>query len=500
MYPFLKPGDRIIVNRVSPKSFQVGDIALARIAKDNLVAHRLVKILPLGKGVLKGDSLLSPDPEPVELSKISGRVDAILRGKQFIPVSTGIRSRMKGLYVILSLKGLTIGALRLKAKLILMRLFPLDGSNGSSKERMFIISVLGGHAHNGARNLDRIKVKEIASEEGVAGILYWHFKESGMQRSTLSPLKDYYLSIATQNLINLNALERLEDALDSVKMEVMTLKGVSLLDYVYPGIGMRPMGDLDLMVRPEDRKEFINLLERLGYRRDPLLSHLLRKDRVVIDLHIHALNVDRITSRAELFPSGMGPVWEMSVPWKEGFRWLRRPDDMDNVLLLSQHLMKHSFSRLIWLSDIFRILENHDDIFWIKLSKRVDYLLQKRPLAYTLYLLNRLFDFEPPEGLGFKDISKDLSRIERGILGARIRGQSIDRMGPFLALFSIHGFMARIAFAWETIFPKKSVVEREFIRSFGSKIIVFYPFRLFQTLALASRHLSIILSALVRGT
>ncbi len=29
MYPFLKPGDRLIVSRVSQKSLQIGDIVLA---------------------------------------------------------------------------------------------------------------------------------------------------------------------------------------------------------------------------------------------------------------------------------------------------------------------------------------------------------------------------------------------------------------------------------------------------------------------------------------
>ena len=42
--------------------------------------------------------------------------------------------------------------------------------------------------------------------------------------------------------------------------------------------------------------------------------------------------------------SGMEPIWETSLPWKDGYCRLRRPDDVDNLLLLSQHIMKHSFS------------------------------------------------------------------------------------------------------------------------------------------------------------
>ncbi len=106
MYPFLKPGDRLIVSRVSPKSLQIGDIVLAPDLKKKYVVHRLVKMLPPDKGILKGDSLLKPDLEPAELSTLSGKVVAILRKDRLIPVSTGMRSGLKKVYAFLSLTGL----------------------------------------------------------------------------------------------------------------------------------------------------------------------------------------------------------------------------------------------------------------------------------------------------------------------------------------------------------------------------------------------------------
>jgi len=500
MYPCLKPGDRIIVKRVPANALQVGDIAVLRDPEDRLVVHRLVKFISKGMGIFKGDSLLVPDLEPIKLSSVSGRVEAIVRGDRFIPLSTGMRSRIKGLYAILSLRGLTYGALRLKTKHILMRLFPLDKSNvPAGDEKRFIIATLGGHSPDNIPDLDWIKVKKIACREGVPGILYHHLKESDIPQSVLSPLKEYYRSIGALNLTNINALKTLEDALITEKIEVMTLKGASLLDNIYPGVGMRPMGDLDLIVRPEDRKRFVNLLYSLGYRRNPLLSHIFSKDRVFIDLHISALNTDRIAARAGLFPAGMDPVWANSISWGEGYKYLRRPDDMDNILLLSQHLMKHSFSRLIWLVDIFELVKNRDRVFWTRLSKRTDHLSQRRPLSYTLYLINKLFGHEPPRESGFDDPYGGLSRLERGILDARIKGRSIDRIGPFMALFCITGDKGRMAFGWETLFPKKSVVEQEFCRPAGGNRLFFYPGRLLQTITLVFRQLFLILGALIKG-
>lgn len=380
-----------------------------------------------------------------------------------------------------------------------MRLFPLNEPNVLDDEKRFIMATLGGHLPEAISNLNWKKVTEMAYQEGVQGILYRHLKDRDILRPALSLLKDYYLSTAAQNLFNLNALERLEDTLGTEKIEVMTLKGASLLNSVYPVVEMRPMGDLDLMVRPKERERFVNLLYRLGYKKHPLLSNFFKKNRVVIDLHIHALNTDRIANRAGLFPSGMEPVWAKSEPWTEGYQWLRRPNDIDNLLLLSQHLMKHSFSRLIWLVDIYELLRGRDNKFWIKLSKRADQLFQRKPLSYTLYLLKELFDYSPPQGSGFKNLSEELNRVERGILGARIRGPSFDHMGPLLSLLCIPGYKQRIAFAWETLFPKKKVVEQEFCRPVGGKRLFFYPVRLLQALALASRHISLIFGALIRG-
>ena len=74
MYPFLKPGDRIVVKIAQQNSLQIGDIIVAPSGKDRFLVHRLIKILPPDRCILKGDSLLNPDPEPIKLSDISGKV------------------------------------------------------------------------------------------------------------------------------------------------------------------------------------------------------------------------------------------------------------------------------------------------------------------------------------------------------------------------------------------------------------------------------------------
>jgi hypothetical protein len=499
MYPTLKPGDQVIAKCVPPDTLQVGDIVLAPSETDHHIVHRLVKILPQGKGILKGDSLLKTDLRPVPLSTVSGKVDVIVRGKRFVLVSRGLRSQIKGLYAWLSLKNLTLGALRLKVKLTLTQRFPLNGSNHINKERRFIIKVLSSDSPPPPTGFNWSKLTEIARQDGVLGLLYQRLKTTDIPPSTLSQLKDFYQSVAAQNLIALDTLEKLEGALVTEGIEVITLKGASLLDNPYPGVGMRPMGDLDLMVRPQDQERFVDFLHTQGYQTDPSITHLFRKNRALIDLHIHALNTDRISSRASLFPAGMEPVWANSVPWQQGFRWLRRPDDVDNILLLSLHLMKHSFSSLIWLVDIYELLRGREEAFWTELSKRAKQLSQTKAFSYTLFLLDRLFHLKPPQGAGFNDLSKGLSRFERGALKGLAGGQALHRLGPLFSLLCVHGTKQRIAFLWETVFPKQKIIEEEFIQTYKGKRHLFYPGRLLEVVVLTFRQFLQILGALVRG-
>ncbi|HJX35019.1 MAG TPA: nucleotidyltransferase family protein, partial [Desulfatiglandales bacterium] len=330
-------------------------------------------------------------------------------------------------------------------------------------------------------------------------ILYKNLKDSGIPQSTLASFKDYYLSIAARNIIKINALEQIEGALGRDQIEVMTLKGASLFNTTYPDIGMRPMGDLDLMVSPDKQQRFVNLLYDLGYRKNPLLPHIFNKDRVVIDMHTHAMNIDRIANRAGLFPAGMGPIWSKSIPWREDCKWLRRPDEVDNILLLSQHCMKHSFSKLIWLVDILRIIRTNDFMFMSDLLKRSDYLQQGKSLSYTLYLLNRIFYHETERNLVPEGLSQGISRLERGILEAKANGESIEFIGPIISMSCVQGFSNKIALGWESLFPKNEIVKQGVTRPYRFKSFCFYPSRFWKIVAHLLKRFCLILGYIIRG-
>jgi hypothetical protein len=248
------------------------------------------------------------------------------------------------------------------------------------------------------------------------------------------------------------------------------------------------MTDIDLMVQPSDLSRFETLLMRLGYQKSSVLTHLFNKDRSSIDLHTHALNINRIPSRAYLFPSGMDPIWHNAIPFKNGFEFIKKPDHPDNILLLNQHLMKHSFAKLIWLVDIYWLLKRFTDSDWLKLTERTLLLQQEKSLSYVLFLLGLYFDFHPPSGSGLEIGAGRLSALETSILNNSMKGRRASRIGPLLSLFCIKTIKKRLQFVFENLFLDKEIVNKEFAGRYGGKRQRLYPVRILQAMMIVFRQ------------
>jgi hypothetical protein len=139
-------------------------------------------------------------------------------------------------------------------------------------------------------------------------------------------------------------------------------------------------------------------------------------------------------------------------------------------LLLSQHFLKHYYSRLIWLEDIYRLVRNRDQEFWRKLSNRAYRMQQTKPLSYSLYLLKEYYDFETPPGSGMEEPAGKISTIERTFL--RMTAQEMS-----------------IRFGLENLFPGQEIMKSEFGTVMGRNRALFYPWRLFKTLVLILEYL-----------
>lgn len=79
-------------------------------------------------------------------------------------------------------------------------------------------------------------------------------------------LKRSYLTTAAQNTLALHDAEILLNTFQRAGIPAAGLKGVYLLEHVYPDIAARSMNDIDLLVRKPDLPKCLEVMDELGYK------------------------------------------------------------------------------------------------------------------------------------------------------------------------------------------------------------------------------------------
>lgn len=109
-----------------------------------------------------------------------------------------------------------------------------------------------------------------AHSEGVGPLLYRVLSKSGKFSSLPADIRDFlrliYASTSIKNHLILNELEMLARLFQGAEILVVALKGVCFTLTVYPDPGLRPMGDLDLLVPEEKLAAAVEIVKSLGYQ------------------------------------------------------------------------------------------------------------------------------------------------------------------------------------------------------------------------------------------
>jgi len=109
-----------------------------------------------------------------------------------------------------------------------------------------------------------------ARTEGISPLIYHRLQKvviskNNIPKDVIEELKkDYYLS-ATKNTLIFKELGKLLEACNKVGLQVIVLKGAALAETVYENLALRPMSDIDLLVRKEDLLSLDKQLKTLGY-------------------------------------------------------------------------------------------------------------------------------------------------------------------------------------------------------------------------------------------
>jgi hypothetical protein len=237
----------------------------------------------------------------------------------------------------------------------------------------------------------------------------------------LHPMLRRYL--AEQRRLSGQRVARLLDDLAEIlracaqnQIEALPLKGSLLATLYYPEPGLRPMNDLDLLVRPSDEQRMVRLLARLHYQ--PIArsqKHLLlaRPDAhgpVVSFTGEHPDNprsLDLHTRLAEYFwgikYDLTEEAWDDSAPGRVAGVAAR----VLGAVALLHHLAIHASSdalarrlRLLHLADIARVADTLDQAGWDRIVVGAQRRGEQRMVYPALLLTSRYYAVVPAAVLG----------------------------------------------------------------------------------------------------
>lgn len=211
------------------------------------------------------------------------------------------------------------------------------------------------------------EIAPLILETGAGGLAWWRVRDTELGESPVGA--DFQQAFRAQTLqsgLHGRALEEAVGKLCSAGVEPLLAKGW-LAASLYAQRGLRPYGDIDLWVRPEQHG---TALEALGYPSG---------QQYPVDLHGNSPARDR--SWDEVYARGR--------PEEVGGVSVQALGAEDHLYLLSVHMLAHGAWRPLWLCDVAAALESlPEDFDW-------DYCLSGGPrranwLASAIGLATRL--------------------------------------------------------------------------------------------------------------
>ncbi|MDP2939669.1 MAG: nucleotidyltransferase family protein [Candidatus Omnitrophota bacterium] len=258
-----------------------------------------------------------------------------------------------------------------------------------------------------ASHLDWFSLVEKAARQGVAQFLYLHLSMldevwSTIPKESKDRLKQFYYKILERNWLIQLELHKVVLLLNQEGIEAIVLKGASLLETVYKNIGLRPMSDVDLLVKRKNLTKIRAVLQGAGYQKPDFLDqeslekfggevYLYKEGGVFLDIHTNLSQYERFQDvfRIDLDEE----IWNKSkiIKGSQGDLRILNPNHLIMHLCM-HHAIVHSFAGLFRFCDIREVILTYQkDIDWPYLIVKARLYKMKRIVYYSLVLTQQLF-------------------------------------------------------------------------------------------------------------
>jgi hypothetical protein len=262
----------------------------------------------------------------------------------------------------------------------------------------------------------------IAKENGISGTVFIALDKSIVDETVYTLFKEEYYQYIKKDQIQVAVLDELRKIFNLEGIDYIFLKG-SFLKTIYPESYMRSMGDIDVLVKPDQMKNIRSIMEKNGFKNWVNSDHH--------DCYLKYKNVD-IEIHPKLFSGLKGDYQKLfDKPWENTVQisdYEYQFKDEYNFLYQINHMIKHMYSSGVGfrtIIDLYMFLSRHDKTFNIDiLNDYFDNFSNKLFIYNLIVYINHIFS---------ENILSDISKY------GKMTKINIDQFTSFLFVSGIHG-------------------------------------------------------------
>jgi len=323
-------------------------------------------------------------------------------------------------------------------------------------------------------------------ENGISAVIYSKLKEIKKDCPYIPSFifielkKDYFLN-ATKNTLIFEELGKVLETFRKAGLQAIVLKGAVLAEKMYGNLALRPMTDVDLLVKKEDLWRLDEQLKILGYKPSDIsvedidfsstyLTTLdyrsLSSNSPSFHVHWHFVN-STIPNESYIKRIKIEDIWRDAEKTKIANveTLVMAPHHL--LIHLSEHALRvtHSLSKLSFFCDIDEVVNFYQErLDWERMIKESLKFNLNRMVYVSLYFTAKFLETKIPE------IVLSKLKPERFSLGERVFMNSISNNKRYPGLsYLVHlamnnGFLRKMSFLEKTLFPPPQIMaQRSYI-------------------------------------
>ncbi|MBI5217556.1 MAG: nucleotidyltransferase family protein [Bacteroidia bacterium] len=341
-----------------------------------------------------------------------------------------------------------------------------------------------------------------STQHGVAPLIYKYL--NGMGAKTLIPqpiyekLRNSYFHTFSKNTRLFDDFNNILKGMEFEGIDSILLKGVVLAEFIYGDIGLRPMDDIDFLVKKNDLDAVQQILLDNGYISSQVIKskfvnkyakthHLPQfiKGNHIIEVHWHIHNENNN------YNVEINDLWRRAIPVQIGNRRVLILEAEDMLLNLCLHIDSHfpvgdiRFNGFCDIAEYIRKKKINWDAFLLicKKYKAFD------NISKYLTLIHKYFEVNIPDIFIISENEPgDLEK--RFILILQNKNHKPIEINSNIDSFTeVNGFKNKIRYLAGDIFPSRKFMMKRYKIKNKNKILLYYPLRFFSGIYKLIRYL-----------